>query len=98
MSLPVILRPDAESDIQSIRDELEEIKIGLGNRFAARLRELLERIEFMPGMYGIVWKDVRAARVKKFRYIVYYIEFPDRVEVIAVIHGARDARAWRIRR
>jgi plasmid stabilization system protein ParE len=93
----VILRPPAEPDVQLIRAELEAIREGLADRFAGRLRELLERIEFMPEMYGVVWRDVRAARVKRFRYVVYYVVFPDRVEVLAVMHGARDASAWKRR-
>ena len=97
MSLLVILRPPAESDVQLIRAELEAIREGLGDRFAARLGELLERIESMPGIYGVLWRDVRAARVKRFRYLVYYVEFPDRVEVLAIMHGARDASAWKRR-
>ncbi len=48
----------------------------------------------MPELYGAVWEDVRAARVKPFRYVVYYVVFDDRVEVIAVLHGARDPALW----
>jgi plasmid stabilization system protein ParE len=97
MSLPVLVRPEAENDIRSIRVELETVQQGLGDKFALRLAELLQRIEFMPGLYGLVWRRVRAARVKKFRYVVYYIEYADRVEVLAVMHGSRDASAWRKR-
>lgn len=64
MSLPVILGPSAEVDIQSTRDALEQARPGLGEQFAARLRKVFERIEAMPALYGIVWQDVRAARVK----------------------------------
>lgn len=96
MSLPVILRPDADTDIQAIHDELEQVQSGLGNRFVARVREILERIESMPELYGVVWQDVRAARLKKFRYLVYVV-FADRVEVLAVMHGSRDAPAWQSR-
>lgn len=97
MSLPVILRPAADADIQATHDELEQLQAGLGDRFVARVREVLERIEAMPEMYGLVWQDVRAARLKQFRHVVYYVAFPDRVEVLAVIHGSRDASAWRSR-
>jgi plasmid stabilization system protein ParE len=97
MTLPVILRPDAEADVLDTHDALEQSQPGLGSQFAARVREVLERIESMPEMYGVVWRDVRAARLKKFRYLVYYVAFPDRVEVIAVMHGSRDADAWRSR-
>ncbi len=98
MSAPLIVRPDAEADIRAIHAQLEVIRQGLGDRFAIRLRDVLEHIEFMPGMYGLVWKDVRAAHAKRFRYVVYYIEFVDRTEVIAVLHGSRDSRAWKSRR
>jgi toxin ParE1/3/4 len=97
MSLPVILRPEAEADIQETHDTLEQSQAGLGGQFAARLREVLERIESMPELYGVVWQDVRAARLRKFRYVVYYVVFADRAEVLAVMHGSRDATAWQSR-
>ena len=76
MSLPVILRPAADADIQATYDELEQLQAGLGGRFVAR---------------------VRAARLRIFRHVVYYVIFADRVEVMAVIHGSRDASAWQSR-
>jgi len=97
MSLPVILRPAADADIEAIHDELEQCRAGLGTRFVERVREVLERIEAMPEMYGLVWQDVRAARLRKFRHVVYYVVFGDRVEVLAVMHGAREASAWQSR-
>ncbi len=97
MSLPVILRPAADSDIQLTHDELEQARAGWGDRFVARVREVFERIEAMPELYGLVWQDVRAARLRKFRHVVYYVVFVDRVEVLAVLHGSRDASAWQSR-
>ena len=97
MSLLVILRPEAEADIESIHDELEGVRAGLGGQFVAEVRRALQHIEAMPEVYGVVWNDVRAARLRRFRQIVYYIVFPDRVEVIAVMHGARDSSAWQSR-
>ena len=97
MSLPVILRHEAEVDIQGAHDELEAVRVGLGNQVLARLREVLARIEKMPELHGKVWEDVRAARLKQFRYIVYFIVLTDRVEVLAVLHSAREPLAWQSR-
>lgn len=97
MSLPVILRHEAEVDIQGARDELEAVRVGLGNQVLSRLREVLARIEKMPELHGKVWEDMRAARLKQFRYIVYFIVLTDRVEVLAVLHSARDSLAWQSR-
>ena len=97
MSLPVILRHEAEADIQVARDQLEAVRLGLGNQLLARVREVLARIETMSELHGRVWEDVRAARLKQFRYIVYFIVLADRIEVLAVLHGARDSSAWQSR-
>lgn len=87
MSLPVILRHEAEVDVQEARDQLEAVRVGLGTQVLARVREVLARIEKMPELHGKIWQDVRAARLKQFRYIVYFIVLADRVEVLAVLHG-----------
>lgn len=97
MSLPVILRSAADTDIQMTHDELEQSQAGLGDRFVAQVRRVLDRIEAMPEMYGVVWQDVRAARLKKFRHVVYFVVFADRVEVMAILHGSRDASGWQSR-
>jgi toxin ParE1/3/4 len=97
VSLPVILRPAADADILAAHAELEQVRVGLGGRFAGRVREVLERIEYMPEMYGAVWRDVRAARLRKFRHVVYCIVFDDRIEVLAVLHGSRNETAWKSR-
>jgi toxin ParE1/3/4 len=97
MSLPVILRPSAQTDIERIHNDLEQVRAGLGRQFMARLRKVLESIEAFPELYGVIWQDVRAARLKQFRYIVYYVACSDRVEIIAVTQGSQDASAWRSR-
>jgi toxin ParE1/3/4 len=97
VSLPVILRHEAEVDVQEARDQLEALRDGLGTQVLARVREVLARIEKMPELHGKVWQDVRAARLKQFRYIVYFIVLADRVEVLAVLHGARDPSSWQSR-
>jgi toxin ParE1/3/4 len=71
VSLPVIIRPATQTDIERIHDDLEQVRAGLGRQFMARLREVLERIEAFPELYGVIWQDVQAARMKQFRYIVY---------------------------
>jgi toxin ParE1/3/4 len=72
VSLPVILRPAAEADVDRIRADLDAVRLGLGDDFASRLREVLRRIEQMPMIYGEIWQDVRAARLRRFKYVVYY--------------------------
>lgn len=97
MSGPLILRPEAEADIDTAFGHLNAARAGLGAIFLDRLREVLKRVESIPRLYGVVWEDVRAARLKQFRYVVYFVEFVDRIEVLAVMHGSRDASEWKSR-
>jgi toxin ParE1/3/4 len=97
MSLPVVLRPEASRDAEEARDHLQSQQAGLGQDFLDRLNETLARISAMPEMYGVVWRNVRTARLRRFTYVVYYRVYDDRVEVLAVMHGSRNASAWRSR-
>ncbi len=97
MRLPVILRPEAQVDVRGAYDDLERAHVGLGRQFALQLRGVFARIETMPELYGVVWQDVRAVRLKRFRHVVYYTVFPDRVEVLAVMHGSRNPGTWQSR-
>ena len=71
MSRPLIIRPEAETDTEAIYQFLEQSQTGVGRQFLVRLRDVLARIETIPEMYGVVWRQVRAARLKRFRYVVY---------------------------
>lgn len=97
MSLPVVLRPDAEADVEEACDQLEAVRAGLGKQFLVRVREVLLRIEKMPELHGKVWEDVRAARLKQYRYIVFFVVLADHVDVLAVLHSARDSSTWQSR-
>lgn len=97
MSRPVILRPEADGDIRDIVAELELTQPGAARRFLRQMRDLVDRLEVFPEMYGVVWRQVRAARLRRFRYVAYHITYTDRVELIAVVHGSRDAPAWQSR-
>ncbi|MGH7224473.1 MAG: type II toxin-antitoxin system RelE/ParE family toxin [Gemmataceae bacterium] len=97
MSLPVVLRPEASRDAEEARDYLETRRAGLGQAFLDRLNEELARIGAMPEMYGVVWRNVRAVRLRQFTYVVYYRVQDDRVEVLAVMQGNRSDSAWQAR-
>jgi toxin ParE1/3/4 len=97
VSLSVVLRPEASRDAEAARDYLEGQRAGLGQAFLDRLNEVLGRIGASPELYGVVWRNVRAARLKQFTYVVYYRVLADRVEALAVMHGSRNAPLWKSR-
>lgn len=96
MTRRVVLRPEAEEDVESARDYYEE-QAGYGQAFLDRLSEALDRIRGAPELCAVVWKNVRCCQLRKFPYVVYYRIRADRVEVLAVLHGRRDPRVWKRR-
>ena len=97
MSLPVVIRPEAVYDAEGARDYLESQQANLGQAFLARLNEVIRRIGAQPELYGVVWRNVRAVRLRQFVYVVYYRVQRDRVEILAVLHGSRDTSARQAR-
>ena len=97
MSLPIVLRPEAESDLLAARAWYEQQRAGLGEEFAEAVDQIVDRIRAMPELYEVVLQNVRRGKTRRFPYVVYYRVLEDRIEVLAVLHGSRDARAWKQR-
>lgn len=97
MSLPVVLRQEAEDDLRNAQEWHESQQEGLGFVFATRALAMLENIGESPNLYGIVWEDVRAAKIRRHPYIIYYRVLSDRVETLAIVHGSRDPSVWKER-
>lgn len=97
MRLPVVVRAEAIRDIEQARDYLELQRQGLGQAFLSRVDETLEQIRGMPRLYAVVWRNIRAARLRQFTYVVYYRVHRSNVEVLALLHGSRDTPTWKKR-
>ena len=97
MSLPVVLRPEATKDAAEAIGYFDALRPGLGQAFLIQVQDVLLRISGMPEIHGIVWRNVRAARLRRFTYVVYYLVHEDRLEVLAVVQGNRDAAVWQSR-
>ncbi len=94
MSLPVVLRDEAQAEFDETFDHFERQRPGLGVAFAARVQEVFDRISANPHLHAVVLADIRKAVVAKFPYCVFYRAEPARVEVIAVFHSSRDPGIW----
>lgn len=97
MSLPLILRPEAIVDLQTIQGDLDGIAPTVRKKFDNRLRKLFRDIESIPALYGFAWKSIRAVRIRDFQYVLYYQVLTDRSEVLGIMHGARDPKTWKSR-
>lgn len=78
-------------------DWYEGQRSGLGDQFEARVSAAIEGLAANPRLFATIWEDVRACRLRKYPYVVYYRALEDRVEVLAILHGNRDSAAWQSR-
>jgi plasmid stabilization system protein ParE len=97
MSLAAVFRPEAQADLLQTRDWYEWQQPGLGEAFSIATDEAVGRIEAMPQMYTIVFRDIRRGKLRRFPYLIYYRVLSNRIEVIAVLHGSRDPKLWQER-
>lgn len=95
MSVPAVYLPEAEDDVEAAYLHYDQQRAGLGDEFMEALREVVGRIRNNPQMYGVFRRDIRAALLKRFPYVVYYRDRGADLLVIAVQHGRRSSRAWR---
>jgi plasmid stabilization system protein ParE len=94
VSLPVVLRDEAQAEFDEAFDYYEGQRAGLGVDFVNHVQRVFDRIAANPLMHGVVLDDVRKAVVARFPYCVFYRPHADRIEVLAVFHTSRDPSIW----
>lgn len=90
----VTRRPLAEADIIEIWDYIADDSLAAADRWVDRLDEQFRLLAAQP-MMGRA-RDELAPGVRSFpfgRYVVFYVPLDDGIDVVRVLHGARDIDA-----
>lgn len=97
----VVLRPLAVRDIdEAIKNYRREGGGPLAAKWAEAIESALRHVTAHPASgsprYAAQLKlaGLRFRPVKRFPYLIFYIEHADDVDVWRVLHGARDLPAW----
>ena len=93
----MIIRPEAEADVVTARAWYERQREGLGSAFLLCVEEVLDHIDRTPGLYPVVYQEVRRAFTRRFPYAVYYRVADDDVVVLGILHTRRDPQEWQSR-
>src|SRR5438128_1929319 len=97
MSHRLIIRPEAEADIDEAASWYEEQREGLGDEFLRAVDECLARIVEYPLAYQLVHRNTRRNLLSRFPYAIHYVIEDDEISVIACMHGKRHPRRWQKR-
>jgi toxin ParE1/3/4 len=99
MNLPVDIRPDAVTDIDSAAEWYEGRAPGLGAEYVRAMRGAIASLAACAHLYRIRNRRLRVRWLctRLFPYRIVYRVDGERVTVLAVLHTARHDREWRRR-
>ena len=91
--LMVTLR--ASEEIAEIEEYYEKKRYGLGNEFQDQLKHTFLAIRRTPDAFAYdKISETRKHALRKFPYVVHYLQEADVIEVVAVAHQRRKPGYW----
>jgi toxin ParE1/3/4 len=90
----ILRRPQAAADIADIWDYIADDSLDQADAWVDRLDEQLQLLATQPLMGR--QRDELAPRVRSLpfgRYIIFYVPLDDGIDVVRVLHSARDIEA-----
>jgi plasmid stabilization system protein ParE len=94
VSQRIIIRPEAELDIQEAFEWYEAQSRGLGSEFVRSVDACLSAIGRNPLAYPLVRKQARRALLRRFPYGILYVFEQNTISVVACFHGKRNPKQW----
>lgn len=95
--IEIEFRPAAAADLEEAADWYEAKKGGLGLEFLDVVHATLDKIAENPKLYRVLYRDTRRALIRRFPYGIYFRTMPNRVLIVACMHGRRRPSRWRSR-
>ena len=91
----VIIRPEAELDIDDAYQWYESKRKGLGQNFLLCVEEAFSRASRKPNIYSIVHKNIRRVLIHRFPFGIFFVENEECISVLAVLHSRRNPKMWK---
>lgn len=86
--------PLVADDLAEAVKYYDDISVDLGNRFRASLRHRLETITERPDSFGRIHKEMRAAMLDRFPYVVLFEHARGAILILGLFHAASDQGRW----
>jgi plasmid stabilization system protein ParE len=93
----LVVEPAAELDLIEAYAWYEEQRGGLGDEFLDEVQVVFGAVEDAPQQFHVERGDVRKALVRRFPYLVFFVEAEEAISVLAVFHARRDPTIWHLR-
>lgn len=97
VSRELIIRPEAEIEINEAYDWYEARSRGLGGDFLLSVEAVLRAAARNPLQFAVVHRGIRRGLTRRFPYQVFFLDDDQRVIVLAVLHAKRNPERWKDR-
>ena len=94
---PHIFHPGAGEEYAQAVAYYADISLKLGERFNVEIERLILEVRRQPGRFFRFSPPARRALARKFPYILVFLDQPDRIWIVAVMHTKRRPGYWRER-
>ena len=98
---PVIPRQRAQQDVDEaighyLRDANAAVALGFVDDLQATYRLIAQHPAAGSPRYAYELQiaDLRSRQLKRYPYLVFYVECPEYIDVWRVLHGMRDIPSW----
>ncbi len=98
MKYQILVRAEAEADIEESFDWYEDEVLGLGHEFLQALRLTLSLVSTNPLLFPVIHRQIRRAIVRRFPHAFFFLVRDETVIVTACVHHKRDPKVWKRRR
>lgn len=93
----VVLHPDADAELSQGVDYYASIDQALGERFLGEIKRIIGEIALHPNTFRQFDPPARRHFSTWFPYGVIYLELPDQLWIVAVMHMKRRPGYWKPR-
>ncbi len=92
-----VIHPEADAEFADAIRYYTEIDPQLGIDFYREVERVIREICARPQRFRRFDPPARRALTERFPYAIIYLEQPDGILIVAVMHGVREPGYWRSR-
>jgi plasmid stabilization system protein ParE len=97
MSIRIVIEPEAEADVAEAYRWYEDQRSGLGADFVLCVEAALSVLAERPRMFPKVHGNARRVLIRRFPYLILFVEQTNLIVVLGVFHTKRNPKRWRRR-
>ena len=95
----VIVHGEATEELDNAIKYYEKQKMGLGLDLLSEIEQALEKIKINPNLgTPHTIQGLRRYVIRRFPFIIFYLEFEALIWVVAIAHGKRKPDYWKKRK